>query len=61
MPLVESKLIEIAATIIGETATAVLLFDGVRKAWLPKSLVEYDAQAKVATMPEWLAQSKELI
>jgi hypothetical protein len=61
MPTVESRLIDIAAEIVGETDKALLLFDGDRKVWLPKSLVEYDARDKVAKMPEWLAREKELI
>jgi hypothetical protein len=60
MPLVESKLIEIAATIIGETGMAVLLFDGTRKARLPRSFVRYDDSTKVASMPTWLATEKRL-
>lgn len=30
-------------------------------AWLPKSQIEYDDRAGVATMPEWLAKEKGLI
>jgi hypothetical protein len=29
--------------------------------WLPKSQVEVDAKRKVITMPEWLAEEKELV
>jgi hypothetical protein len=61
MPTVESKLIEIAAAIIGETETAYLVSaDGHRKAWLPRSLVRYDDRTKVATLPLWLVQEKQL-
>lgn len=29
--------------------------------WLPKSQVEVDEKRKVITMPEWLAEEKELV
>jgi hypothetical protein len=57
----ESKLIDIAAQIIGETDKAYLLFDGTRQVWLPKSIVEYDARRKLATIPDWAARDKKLI
>jgi hypothetical protein len=53
-------LIEIAAQMRRETDKALLLFDGVREAWVPKALVE-DNKDGTFTMPEWLAKDKELI
>ncbi len=35
--------------------------DGTTTVWLPKSQVEWDEDEKIMTMPEWLAQEKELI
>jgi hypothetical protein len=61
VPTIESTPISIAAELLGETDRAWLLCDGVRKVWLPKSIVDYDAQAKLATMPEWLGREKRLI
>ena len=52
--------VAISAKIIGETERAWLLFDGLRKVWLPKDLVEYDARAMVVTIPGWLATEKRL-
>jgi hypothetical protein len=61
MPLIESETVEITAEIVGETDQAYLLFDGTTKAWVPKTLVEYDARTMIATMPEWLATEKKLL
>lgn len=55
-----SRLIEIAAEVIHETDKAYLLFDGVRKAWVPKSVTQ-DNEDGTFTMPERLAQEKEFI
>lgn len=56
----KDRLVEIAAEIRVETPKAYLLFDGVREAWVPKSLVEDNGDGTF-TMPERLAQEKELI
>lgn len=61
---VDIDYIEIAGTIKAETDKAILLDDGVKEVWLPKSQLEdIDRQKKIAivTMPEWLAEVKELI
>jgi hypothetical protein len=44
-----------------ETERAYRFFDGTRTVWLPKSQCEWDPDAKVMTMMEWLATEKELI
>ena len=59
----DAKLCDIAAELCHETAAAYLVFDGSRKVWLSKSLVEnceHDG-ADIFTMPEWLAKEKGLI
>lgn len=55
-----SDLIDIAADLRHETDRAILIFDGAREAWLPKSLVERNDDGTF-TMPEWLALDKGLI
>lgn len=55
-----SNLIDIAAELRHETDAALLLFDGVKEAWIPKRLVEDNGDGTYA-MPEWLAQDKGLI
>ena len=58
----DSKIINLALELRHQTALAYLVRDdGQTEHWLPKSLVEYDAQDKVFTMPEWLAQREGLI
>jgi hypothetical protein len=55
-----SRLVEIAAEIVHETDKAYLLSDGVRKAWVPKSVAQDNGDGTF-TMPERLAQEKEFI
>lgn len=48
------------------SADAILVDTGTRQVWLPKSVIEYDAQAAIGavltvTMPEWLAFREGLI
>lgn len=55
---------EVEGRIVMETPHAILLDDGVMKAWLPKRFVRQQALAdgKVAAfIPEWLARSKKYI
>lgn len=56
-----SDLIEIACTFIHQTDGAVLIHDGARRVWLPKSAIEIDRAAGTVTLPESLALEKELI
>jgi hypothetical protein len=56
----DSKLIEIAAEVRGETDRALRLFDGKRFEWVPKSQVQ-DNEDGTFTMPEWLAKDKGFI
>lgn len=53
-------LVEIAAELIHETEKAFLLFDGVRKAWVPKSVTQDNGDGTF-TMPERVAQEREFI
>ena len=57
----KSDLVDIAGEIHGETEKAYRFFDGLRYVWIPKSQCEWDPNDKKMTMPEWLAQEKELI
>lgn len=54
----------IACEVRHDTELAVLIFDGEREVWLPKSQVEIVHESDgstVATMPEWMAIKKGLI
>jgi hypothetical protein len=48
-----------------ETDKAMLLFDGKKEVWVPKSQIEdterMEKNMVVITIPEWLAMEKELI
>jgi len=60
----EDKIVEIEAELRRETLgdrPAYLIFDGMRLAWVPKSLVEHDPHEGTFAMPCWLAKDKELI
>lgn len=54
------ELVEIAASLRGETQAAFLLDDGKRREWVPKSQVENNEDGTF-TMPEWLAYEKGFI
>jgi len=54
-------MIDIACEIKVETDKAVLINDGTKEVWLPKSQIEINREDKEVTMPEWLAIEKELI
>jgi len=58
---VAKVLADVAGSIWAETDHAYRFFDGVITVWLPKSQVEWDAETKTMTMPEWLAKEKDLI
>lgn len=55
------ELVDLSGELRGETEKAYRFFDGIRTVWLPKSQCEWDADEKVMTLPEWLAEEKELI
>lgn len=55
----DEEMVEIAGTIIHETARAWLVSDGAQQFWLPKSRVEYDGST--FSVPEWLAEEKGLL
>ena len=55
------ELYDLPGEIRGETDRAYRFFDGEIFAWLPKTQVEWDADRKIMTLPEWLAQEKDLI
>lgn len=56
----DNEIVEIAAMLRHETDKAYLLFDGVREAWVPKSLTE-DNKDGTWTLPIWLAKKVEFI
>jgi hypothetical protein len=55
-----NELVDIAGEIRVKTERALQFFDGERLVWLPLSQIEVNDDGTV-TMPEWLAQEKELI
>lgn len=60
MPTMESKLIDIAGELRGETDKAMRIYDGKTTDWVPKRLVEANDDGTF-TMPEWLAREKGFI
>lgn len=63
-----NQLVDIAGELVPpyETEKAYRFYDGRVAVWLPKSQVEWDASdtnkySGTMTMPEWLAEEKELI
>jgi hypothetical protein len=46
--------------LLHETGKAYLVDNGKTKAWLPKSMVEFDGR-DTFTMPDWLAVEKGLV
>jgi hypothetical protein len=55
------KIIDLEAELIHETDRAWLLGINGEEVWLPKSLVEYNEQDKVVTLPERIAIDKGLV
>lgn len=53
-------LADISGEVRGETDNALLIYDGARTEWVPKSQVE-DNKDGTFTMPEWLAKEKGFI
>lgn len=51
---------EIACEVIHQTKDAVLIFDGGKKAWIPRSHIDEIRESSIV-IPEWLAMEKELI
>ncbi len=54
--------VEVVGQIVGETEKAILLSDGTRREWLPRSkvLIEKNRDGTVTVlMAEWLAKEKE--
>lgn len=59
-----NDMIEIACICERETDLAVLLNDGTRSEWFPKSQLESwpdEGEDGIAEIPEWLAEDKEFI
>ena len=61
----KSDLIDVEVALKRETTAAILVNDGDRDVWLPKSQIEYEETKTkgiwTVTLPEWLAQAKDLI
>lgn len=55
------ELIDIEGEVKGESEKAYRFYDGSKTEWVPKSQVEWDAQEKIMTMPEWLAIEKGFV
>jgi hypothetical protein len=62
---VDQNYYEITGQMKYETDKAMLLFDGKKEVWVPKSQIEdterMEKNMVVITIPEWLAMEKELI
>jgi len=62
---VDQNYIEITGQIKYETDKAMLLFDGKKEVWIPKSQIEgiekKERRMVAVVIPEWLAMEKELI
>jgi len=61
---VDKNYVEITGQMKYETDKALLLFDGKKEVWIPKSQIEGMEREKnmiIITIPEWLAMEKELI
>lgn len=58
--MTREKLTDIAAEVRNESPKALLLFDGTKTEWVPKSQVEDNGDGTF-TMPEWLAKDKGFI
>ena len=56
----KSELYDFAGQIRHETDKAVLVFDGEHEIWLPRSHVEINGDGTF-TVPQWLAEEKELV
>lgn len=58
-------IVDLEVDIKGRTAKAILVHDGDREAWLPKSQIEFHwddtKHCYVVTLPEALAIEKELV
>ena len=64
--MAKSDLVDIAVQIKHETRAAYLVNDGVQDTWVPKSQCEiavdrFNPSMGILTLPQWLAQEKELI
>lgn len=60
-----NSLVDLSLNLITETKEAILVSDGKREAWLPKSQIEYevgkDGIDVTVTLPAWMATQKELV
>jgi hypothetical protein len=61
----DDELIEIVVTLVRETDTQIVVDDGDREVWLPKSKVTWENSASgkscVVRLAEWLAMNEGLI
>ena len=61
-----SREVEITVVLMGETDSAVWVYDGDLKVWLPKSQIDIEEGAEMGEqvsilVPEWLAIEKGLV
>ena len=58
------ELFDVNCTLLAETDKAIHIDDGTKKAWLPKSQIEYEKERDgtyTVTLPVWLATEKGLV
>ena len=61
----EEDFVEVDCTVRAETGKALLIYDGKKEVWIPKSQIEEarkskDGKINRVTLPEWLATDKGL-
>ena len=56
----QSELYDFSGQIRHETKKALLVFDGLKEIWFPKSHIEDNGDGTF-TIPQWLAEKSELV
>jgi len=64
--MAKNDMIAVSVLFVRETDAAILVDDAGNEVWLPKSQIEFPDDAKLddvidVSLPEWLAEDKELI
>lgn len=58
--MTKGELYDFVGKMLTETDKGILIHDGEKKVWLPKRFVE-DNEDGTFTIPQWLAEEKELV